>query len=500
MRRSLEHRFIASVFALACGTSLLGCGDAGNSESESGVTEESQALPGGRGDRSSNNVDTSGGGASGKIDLVVRKSELSCFYGGDTCSTSEECCSGTCDSGVCSQRTCEAPEDCAIGGTSEGYECTSAGFCAEQCQTNDDCRHEGWVCTQGGRCVDGEGQASATVALQADLDELADAKGLGTPYKLPANASLYITDPDGDGVGLTIGDHSSNRRSVMFDGNGSQLLGAADVALIRVKRSAAYSELEDFRIDPAPALRNDPHTGIGVDVRAHGVRLQNIFVRRMGTCIRADSGIDLNGDGDADDPEEYSNLNSQQWSKLRFDSCYENAIYMDGEDANAGTMVGIEVLSGAGIRDDSFLGNTWLGVQAEGTHSHSIEMSQASQTAVVVGAYVENSDPAARSESLSSLWVGGNALARLEGMSERVGYLRSRLTFQDDSGFRVNIPGGPNAAIRFRHPDEDDDWSLMYENNWKMWMFAYGGSPLGGYAYGWTGAQHPSGPGVQEVE
>lgn len=432
--------------------------------------------------------------ASGNLDTLVHKQELSCRYGGDSCSDSGDCCSGSCEEGVCAQRTCQEQNDCAIGGTAEGFECSGGGYCVEQCVTSADCRHEGWVCTQGGRCVDGEGNASATVALQADLDELPDAVGLAVPYTLPVNAQLKIDDPDGDGVGVIVGEYGEGRRAVLFDGNGSGIRVAKDVVALQLRPSASYSKIEDMRFDPVASLRNDPHAAVGIDVRAHGVRIDNLFVSRLGTGIRAVSGLDLNGDGDTDDADEYANVDAQQWSAIRFDNCYHNAIYMDGADANAGTLTGIEILGGAGLEDGSEFGNTYVGLSAEGTHDTSVTLSGAAQASVVIGGYVERGDAKAQSASEGTLWAGGNAVSYLDGPSERVGYSNAMLRFKDPSGLTVTIPGGPNSAFRFQHPNESKDWGLVYEDSWKAWMFAYGSNPTDGWVYGWTGDGHASGP------
>src|SRR6056297_1251464 len=71
------------------------------------------------------------------------------------------------------------------------------------CQAASDCLSDE-ACTQGGHCVNITGERDATEAIQADLDALPEAVGMGTPYRLPANATLQINDIDGDGVGLRI--------------------------------------------------------------------------------------------------------------------------------------------------------------------------------------------------------------------------------------------------------------------------------------------------------
>lgn len=456
VRKVLSCLALGSIVGLGCG----------NAAEESGTGGESSAF----GTEDGHNVNTTARSTSNGEVFRTQHAELSCVSEGDSCGDPTECCTGSCDAGVCAV---------------EAF---------ERCTSNDECSSEGWVCTQGGRCVDGTGVESATTALQADLNELPAAVGLAVPYRLPPNVALRIDDPDGDGVGLTVGDLGTTRRSIILHGNGSVLRIAPDITGLRLRHTASYSRIRDLRIDPVPELRNDEHSAIGIDVRAHGVRIDNLFIQRMGIGLRAHSDVDLNGDGDMEDPGEYANVNSQQWTQIRFDSCYQNAISMDGGDANAGTMTGIEILSGAGLSDSSFLGNTWVGVAAEGTHDTSIDMDGAAQASVVIGAYVERSDPKAQSKGLNTLWVGGNALGHMEGASERVGYHNSRLRFRAENGLSVSIPGSPDSPFTFRHPDEGNEWGLHYEDAWQMWMFAYKNSGLAGWVYGWTGDRHADGP------
>lgn len=424
-----------------------------------------------------------GSGPIGTLDPIPGQSPLTCLYGGDTCSESSDCCSGSCENGVCAQRTCDTVDDCALGASAEGFECAGSGFCVEQCSSDADCRHAGWVCTQGGRCIDSSGAASATVAVQADLDELGAANGLAVRYALPDNVAARITDPDGDGVGLTIGNEDGE--AVLLDGSGGTLLVDRDVVGVRVAPGGAYSAIEDLRIDSDRRAEDAPHAGIGVDVAARGVRLNNLYIRGMGTGIRAHAapGTDLSG---------------QQWAKIRLDSCHHDAISVEGEGIRHGTMAGIEVEGGAGVRDASAGGNVWLGLRTAEVTGRSLELTGESQAATIVGAMVDEDGPAPSSASENSLWVSGNAVAIAEGPSERIGQGAGRLTFQDPTGLRVRLPGSDDAAIAWHHPDELAEWALAYDVPASMWMFSYGDGSA--HAYAWTSDSHPDGPALQEVE
>ena len=344
------------------------------------------------------------------------------------------------------------------------------------CQGPSDCLSDE-ACTQGGHCVNITGERDATEAIQADLDSLAGAVGMGTPYRLPPNSVLQLNDRNGDGSALRVD------QKVIFDGQGSSLKVADGIIGIRVGQPSEWSLFRDMRINPQNS--SGTNETIGIDVRAHGVRLDNILFWRLGTGVRAYTYV-----GD-----EFANINSQQWSRLVFRSVHHYAIDVRGGDANAGLMTGLEVIGSAGIHDRSFLGNTYIAPTLEGTHTRSIDFASNAGRNLVLGAYVEEGDPLPQSASMHDLHVGGNAVSRVQGPGDRIGNHAAYIRFRDpESGMQTRIPGSPNAAMSWRHPQEDEWWFLRYWDHSSLlrWGISYrntGTSPLF-----WTGAEHPSGP------
>lgn len=365
----------------------------------------------------------------------------------------------------------------------------------EDCSINGDCP-TGEACTQGGNCIDATGSESVTEVLQAEIDALPEAVGVGVSYKLPFNAILRIDDETGNGVGLLVEGNAIN-----LDGNGSRLEVENDVAGIRLAENSSWSSIRHLRVDPQD--ESQPHDGIGVDVRSHGVRLENMKFRRMGTGVRAHTQAN-------DLPR--ANVNTQQWSRLVFWNNYNHAIHLQSGDSQAGLFQGIEVLGGAGILDESFLGNTYVAptiqsdedeVSFRRTRNDSNERATGATT--TLGMYVESSSQDPYSGGLIDMQVGGNAIDRFQGRGERVGGRAARLRFRNEHGMQMRIPFGDTAAFGFSHPDEyrvrDDGstgdvwWRMRFHRD--KWGISYQGQSI--IPYGWTGNTHEEGPGKYEL-
>ncbi len=352
------------------------------------------------------------------------------------------------------------------------------------CQSDADCGSDE-ACTQGGHCVNITGSEDATSVLQAELDDLDEAVGMGVPYRLPDNAILQINDLDGDGIGLNV------PTQVIFEGSGSVLDVENDVTGLRIDQDADFSMVRDLEIRPQDMSLDTPHDGIGVDIRAHGTRLDNLYIERMGTGIRAPT----NADG------EFSNVNKQQWSRIVLRLNHHAGAALSGADSNGGLMTGFEVRGGAGIDDNSFLGNTYVGNSFEGTDDLSLELGSNAGRHTVVGTYLELSDPDITGASNVDVFVGGNAIDRIDTSGDRVGMQSGRIRFEDpySDGVEVKIPGHDDSPIGFKHPDEDHWWYLRYFDNtgYKTWAFAYGNT--GTVPFSWTAVTHPDGPALFDM-
>ena len=349
------------------------------------------------------------------------------------------------------------------------------------CDSNTPCPGV-FVCTQGGHCVDPTGQVSATEALQADLDNLPAPVGLGTPYRLPPNARLRIDDPDNDGLALHVD------RRIILDGHGAQFVVENDIIALRISQPADWSSVRDLSF--ASQTPSQAHQGIGLDVRAHGLRLDNLYFDRMGTGIRAHSMVD----------GEHANLNIQQWSRIVFYECHNYAAHLAGGDSNAGLFSGLEVRAGNGILDSSFLGNTYVSPTINSTTVDALTLDSTASSATVLGAYTEINAPDMQAHSFHDLHLGGNAIDRLNSEGDRIGRHHASLRFRHPAtGLRVRIPGAAHAAIAFNHPLDGEWWYLRFfdEPSRRMWGFSYRNTSTSAYRF--TGHQHPQGPALYQL-
>ncbi len=349
------------------------------------------------------------------------------------------------------------------------------------CSAQSDCQADE-ACTQGGHCVNVTGERDATEAIQADIDGLPEAVGMGVPYRLPANAVLKISDLNGDGSGLRID------QPMLFDGAGALLMVENGIIGVRVGQGADWASLSNFRVEP-----QDPegaHAGVGVDVRGHGVRLDNLEIYRQGTGVRAFTYV-----GD-----EYANINSLQFGRLKMEEGYDYAMDIRGGDANAGLMRGVEVMGGAGIYERSFLGNTYIGATLKGTHTRSLEAGSNAGRNLLLGTYIEEGDPIPTSESMHDLHVGGNVITRVVGPGDRLGERWSRMRFaHENSGMTGQVPGSDHSPIAWQHGQEGERWFLRYWTHpsllrWGISFRNQGTGPLF-----WTGADHQEGPAVLQL-
>lgn len=352
-----------------------------------------------------------------------------------------------------------------------------------QCMLDTDCATDE-ACTQGGRCINITGERDAAAVLQADLDDLPDPVGVGVPYRLPPNATLRLLDDDGDGVAVRV------NKTIILDGQGTQFRVQPNVIGIQIAPTAPRTSIRDIRFDP-DGRSSSSHEGIGIDVRARGVRLDNILAWRMGTGVRAHTYV-----GD-----DFADVSRQQWTRMVFRNNYHYALDFRGAEASGGLIAGVEPLGGAGIYDGSFLGNTYLAPALEGTHSQSLYMDSDSSAHLVLGIYLEGGDPLTEGHSTDDLHLGGNGISRLLGPADRVGNHSSMIHFaHPESGMRTRIPGSADSAIAFRHPQEGEWWHLKYWNSSRnpMWGFSYRNQDVAPLQ--WTGSGHPDGPAHLEID
>ncbi len=326
------------------------------------------------------------------------------------------------------------------------------------------CERAGDVVVRG-ECVDPTGEHDAAPALARAVATLPrEPAGLGTPLALPEGAILRLDDADGDGVALRID------RRVILEARGAVLRVSGDFVGLRLTSRARHSTLRDLTVEGRGPARG----GVGVDVRTHGVRIDNLWVRRIETAIRAHSRLederscsadtDCACDGRCECLEghcaSYANANTQRWTNVLIVQC-GTGISVRGGDANASLIAGAEILGTPhAIVDDSFLGNVYVGPTLETAREQSIALLQEASYSTVVGAYIERNSARAIGPA-RGLFVGGNAVHFVEGNAERVGSQSARLTFwSPETNLRVTVPGSRDSVLAWRHPTEDVQWQL----------------------------------------
>lgn len=350
--------------------------------------------------------------------------------------------------------------------------CTSPSHC----RGSDVCTavYNNEVLATGG-CVDPTGGRSATDVLQADLDALPDPVplGMGVLYRLPPGAVLLIDDPDDDGTALTIS------RRIRFDGNGSRLtpdISDGAFAVIRVigsgmsvhpAISSNWSTIRDLTIGAPVGVANSV---TGILSQAHGLRVNNVWLSEL------DVGAEIHGLG------EVTNANNQLWRGVIVSGAQTDAIHVHGADSQASLFEGIEVLSGAGIRESSFLGNTWVAPTIEESFGTSFAMDGDANNGLVLGAYIESEVPPVGG---AGLWIGGDGGRLISGNTERIGSSRALIRFGDGT-YGISIPGNGNTGISMSHAEAENEWRWRYEPGWNAWTLQN--------AVFLTTRDHPAGP------
>ncbi len=332
-----------------------------------------------------------------------------------------------------------------------------------------------------GECLDPTGARDAAPALARIVAAAPSVPaGLGTPIALPENAILRLDDADGDGVAVRID------RRVIVEGRGAVLRATGDFVALRLTQPSHHSTLRDLTVEG----RGRDRGGLGLDVRTHGLRIDNLWVRRIGTAVRAHTRVEVGGECSSVDDcrcadgrcechdgrcQSYANANAQRWDNILISAC-RTGITFHGPDTNAGVITGVEIASTPDAIDDrSFLGNVWLGPMVASGTERSIGLGGSAQYATVVGAYIEMNSARATGPA-RSLFVGGNAVRFLDGPAERVGMRSAQLAFwHPDTRLRVTIPGGADSAFSWEHPAEGARWHLrLFEGT--RWGFSHAGS------------------------
>lgn len=288
---------------------------------------------------------------------------------------------------------------------------------------------------------------------------------------------------------------------VDLDMTGVTLWPVQGMDALRFDPGAAWSSMRGVIVVGA----TQEHAGVGVLVRAHGVRIDDVIVREMGTGVRVWGTA---GDG--------TNANCCSLSRALLFGCYEVGLHLKGGDCNAGEYAAIEVVGAnaktrIGVLDESFLGNMMRGLHISSTREHAVKITAVANYSTWDGTYLENDCgfelPQGVSPILSqpgATWTGGNAIVYVRS-GDRLGMGKSRVRFgditPDGDELSVTIPHAPDRSYlalshssgSTAHPSGGVEMLLRRTRTSGVvdWMMRKSGAVVSAFAA--TRADHPSG-------
>jgi hypothetical protein len=336
-----------------------------------------------------------------------------------------------------------------------------------------------------GLTASGAGPHTRAIQEVLDLIPTPEARGYSGPrvsLRFPYG-SYRLDDPDGDGVALHV------RAQCLLDLGGSEFVVDNNVTAWKFESPAAWSKLYDGCI--LPVDRFSKHTGIGVEIISHGIRLSDLIIHQMGV------GVVANGRGLE------HNANCQQWRDLMIFQCWDIAVHLLGGDCNAGTFSGFEINGGRiGILDESFLGNAHIGHHIATTSEEAIIITAGANYSTYVGIYIENDCgrtlPAGspKVKTTTRVTTVGGGMVPHAPFGDRIGLGKSRIRFEDKAPgnhtLAVTIPHAAiDAAITVTHSADPQEWNIRRLPTYKQWGFVVDRNTL--YRpFGWGLAEHPT--------
>lgn len=168
--------------------------------------------------------------------------------------------------------------------------------------------------------------------------------------------------------------------------------GSTDPTVI----SAAGTTLRDIAIAPV--------AGGSLVTTAHGVKIEHP-TSLFNVTINAFGG---NGVNIVADVGSGSNANVWYMERVYVTNNVGNGVFLQAGDSNAGTGIAINAIGngGWGIRDDSFLGNTWIGVHTASNTLGCFKATDPNARSVFIGCYQEGDQPNAQVAGLNMM-IGG---------------------------------------------------------------------------------------------
>ncbi len=364
--------------------------------------------------------------------------------------------------------------------------------------------------TTFGHCVQATVESStcsSTNAIEADLAALESVnqstavsghwanQAIGIPYRLPPSATLYFTDPESDGIILTVD------KRLSIDCQGAQLLTPINTTAINVNPLAQGGTIRNcgFRrtttashsgvdiLDKAPnfIIENivSDHAGTGIQMvtstgvttndgamtngsavltsasgpflstdvglnigvaganAAGGTLLANVVSYQSATQVTLDRPAGTTVSGKLVTIYRGGNVNASRILRPRIYNAYSYGIKIDGGDANNVIIDGPSIEGCAtAIYESSFLGGLISGPHLEG-NTTALKIDDNGAT-TVVGSYIEISD-AVDVNNTNATYVGGIAPCRVENAAangDRIGQGCAALHFkQTYSGSTVLV-------------------------------------------------------------
>lgn len=289
--------------------------------------------------------------------------------------------------------------------------------------------------------------------------------------------------------------------------NGGTLVLPNGVRGLHVKTGAWGARLRDVCVF-GQSQDAAKHGADGILVESYGVEVCDALVRYCGTGLRI-SGTAQN----------QTNANAFRGRALSIFDC-DLALHLKGGDTNGGCIEALVINAcRAGILDESFLGNAFVGVMFHTIREHAYRCTAAANYSTIVGSYVEidcgSGLPGGFKETIqdgpSSTWLGGGAVP-LAPLGTRVGLTSSRLRFGDglpDGGrVEVTMPAGAAwAALDARRKSAAGVLVDGFRLRWVDLLKQVGLEAIPGVGggagllrpFGWTGTGHAAGFGHMRV-
>jgi hypothetical protein len=153
----------------------------------------------------------------------------------------------------------------------------------------------------------------------------------------------------------------------------------------------------------------------------------------------------------------------------RVEQCGRHGLYVDGNDANAGYVLGLDASlnAGWGIFDSSFLGNTYIATHAEGNALGPYKTDNANARNVLIGCYSESGQPGSSIVGPAVVLGGLHGAGFAQGgqlTGSGGGHLRGSAFSASDAAVTATLAGDARAqqAIYIKSADDEVPFRLRF--------------------------------------